>query len=311
MNESLKRIAHLLYNSAYVSLQRTQAINLLIPKKLNSKKVLHGHIRLEQETNPLLDKAIVAQLNEHGIANKPYHINTESFKKYLSSVSYPPDYYASETGGEEFIEKALEHFVSLQLIEQNPASILIDIGAGNSPFARIAKEHFGIINSFSEDKQFPAGINARKVGGTASLLPFEEESVDTLTLHCSLEHFEGREDVEFFREAQRVLKVGGKCVCLPFYLSSQYTVHLDPVYNLLRLHRADISADTTAVPRYCDSRQFFSRHYDVHTFRERILIPLDRLDSEVLVVQNYKDINKECYLRFILVLTKVKSNTLK
>jgi len=247
---------------------------------------------------------IIEQLDEFGIKNNSYRIDVSEFKKYLTETNYPHYYYGGNSPDSEFIEKALEHFVSLQLIELNPESVIIDVGSANSPFCEIVKQKGGTQFSFSQDKIFKEGIVKNKIGGLASDLPFGNESVDAITLHCSLEHFEGKQDKDFFREAQRVLKKGGKCIVLPLYLSSQYTIHLDPVSNLLKSYSPDISDDKDAVIRHCDSKQYFSRHYDVKIFKERILKNLNHMEAEIFHVENFKEINLDCYLRFIGVFTK-------
>ncbi|HKR07244.1 MAG TPA: class I SAM-dependent methyltransferase [Bacteroidia bacterium] len=301
MNPAIKQF----YNGAYFFLQATLPVNPFIPRKINGSRVRKGHIRIEQETNPRLDELIIQQLNEERIENASYKVDIDAFRKYYSDTPYPQDYYGNKNGRDDnFIEKALEHFVSLQLLHLNRHSTLIDIGAGNSPFTEIVKEKSGTAKAYSQDKYFKEGFNENKIGGSASRLPFEDGSIDAMTLHCSLEHFEGNQDTGFFIEAERVLKKGGKCIVLPFYLSSQYTVHLDPVNNLLKCFKPVLS-DEGAVIRYCDSRQAFSRHYDVKTFRQRILNNIHALHPLIYRVENFKEVYHDCYLRFVLVMTKL------
>ncbi|MEP7168249.1 MAG: methyltransferase domain-containing protein [Bacteroidota bacterium] len=300
MNTAIKRF----YNGVYLFLHATLPVNPFIPKKINGNKVRNGHIRTEQEINPQLDELIIQQLSEQHLENFSYRIDIDAFRKYYSETNYPMEYYGNKNGRDDnFIEKALEHFVSMQFLPLNKNCTLVDIGAGNSPFSEILCEKFEIKNSYKQDLSFAEGVHENKIGGRASCIPFDDCSIDAMTLHCSLEHFEGNEDLAFFKETERVLKKGGKCVVLPFYLSSQYTVHLDPVNNLLKSFTPVIS-DEGAVIRYCDSKQAFSRHYDVKTFRQRIINNTQGLNPGIYHVDNFKEVHADCYLRFILVMTK-------
>jgi|SRR6185436_1907190 len=301
MNPAIKQF----YNGAYFFLQATLPVNPFIPRKINGSRVRRGHIRVEQETNPQLDDLIIKELTENRIENYSYKIDIPAFKKYLAGTFYPQDYYGNQNGRDDnFIEKALEHFVSLQFLSPDKKSILVDIGAGNSPFSAIVQEKFGVEKVYCLDKNFAEGLHENKIGCIASHLPLEDNSIDAMTLHCSLEHFEGSEDIGFFNEAERVLKRGGKCIVLPFYLSSQYTVHLDPVNNLLKSFKPSLN-DEGAVIRYCDSRQAFSRHYNVDAFQKRILQNMQSLRPVIYHVENFKEAHEDCYLRFILEMIKL------
>lgn len=293
-----------IYNSAYSILQRTWHYNPFIPKKINGVLVAKGHARFEQESDPQLDRNIIAEIKKAGIGFSEYVIDIQAFRKYFSETVYPKNYYGNgKTHTPNFIEKALEHFVALQLLDLNEKSVVVDVGACNSPFFELVMQKTSCKNAYAQDLDLPNGMNGKYIGGKASELPFEDSSVDAITLHCALEHFEGMQDLGFFKEASRVLKKNGKCIVLPLYLSSQYTIHLDPVNNLLKSLKPELN-DEGAVIKYCDSRQPFSRHYDVKTFSKRILNQVPLLDAEIMHVSNFFTVSDECYLRFIGVFTK-------
>jgi len=44
-----------------------------------------------------------------------------------------------------------------------------------------------------------------------------------MSLHNSLEHFEGRSDIKFFKEAQRLLRPGGKLLVVPLFIGDTYS----------------------------------------------------------------------------------------
>jgi SAM-dependent methyltransferase len=300
----MKPLLRPFYNTTYSFLQFTLPFNPFIPKKINGTEVRSGHARYEQETNPELDELIVEALQKQGIRVSTHTIDLGKFRDYLSSAHYPSTYYGNdEERDENFIEKALEHFTSLQFFELNEDSVLIDIASGNSPFSSIIQKRSGTPYAYAQDLSFPKGIKKNKIGGHASFLPFNDSSADVLTLHCSLEHFEGNEDQLFFKEAMRVLKKGGRCIVLPFYLSSAYTIHIDPVNNFLKSYHPKLD-DEGALVKYCDSRQAFTRHYDVRAFKKRVLDNTPGMSVEIFKVSNFKAVHADCYLRFAAVFTK-------
>ena len=303
MNSVIKNIFRPFYNAAYFFTQRTLSINPFIPKKITGKKISYGHLRYEQENDPSLDEKIEAELKKKKIAVAEYFIDIPAFRKYLTDAPYPQNYYGDSKGRkDDFTEKTLEHFVSLQLLELRYGQTVIDVGAGDSPFCAVSERIIPGIKCFSLDTHFPPA-GKRKIRASASQIPFENESVDALVLHCAFEHFEGNADIDFLAEAQRVLKKGGKCLILPFYLSSRYAIHIDPMNNFLKRLQPEMNEGEASI-LYCDSRQSFTRHYDVPAFRKRILCNLKNVDVMVHRVKNFKEVNTDCYLRFILSLTK-------
>ncbi len=276
-----------------------------IPQYHHGKRVLKGHISGEHLNNPQLDDALVIRLNQSGIKTADFMIDTEGYKKYLKNTFYPISYYG---GGQDpqqnFIEKSLEHYVSLSFLPLADEAIFMDIAAATSPFSDIIKSQFPIVQTYKQDLIFPQGIHDNCIGGDAAHLPLSDNSINAATLHCSLEHFEGDSDSLFFQEMQRVLKPGGKLVVLPFYLAHQYTNHVDPAFNLLKWHRVKLDNDPRMQLRYATWKQYFSRHYDSGALHDRIVSKTPQLDLTVYKVQNFKDVDASCYLRFIGVFTK-------
>ena len=294
-----------IYQKIHYLLHLTLHFNPFIRKKIHGRRITIGHIRMEQEINPLLDSTIVKELIKHCIDIAPYTIDAGKFNQYLLEVKYPSEYFNNGiVKSDSFIEKALEHFVSIELLQPNNAKTIIDIGAANSPFYNIIRNHYDVNNSYAQDLIYLDELNNFLIGGNASKLPFESNSIDGITLHCTLEHFEGTNDIGFFIEAERILKPGGVCIVLPLYLASEYTINLDPISNMLKCYRPNIKEDMHAQFRYGNSNQHFSRHYDVKTFKRRILEQVN-LKTEILHVVNYKNINSKSYLRFIGVFTKI------
>ncbi|MFC2113729.1 methyltransferase domain-containing protein [Bacteroidota bacterium] len=268
------------------------------------KHVKTGHISSEHLEHPELDEKLLQGLNEIGITTRQFTIDKKGYYDYLKQASYPESYYGGGLDpGQNFTEKTLEHYVSLKYLDLTKDAVFIDMAACSSPFYQIVTRTLGIEQVYQQDLIFPKGVHGDQIGGYASAIPFADNSVDAVTLHCSLEHFEGTSDIEFFQEMQRVLKPGGRIIILPFYIAYEYTIHVDPAFNLIKFHKPKV--DSAASLRYCDWFQYFSRHYDVKTLKERILDKVPGLELEVFKVTNFREIHPSTYLRFVAVFTKM------
>ena len=272
-------------------------------KTHGGKAVKAGHISDEHLENPELDTALEEGFKAIGVKVHTYEIDATAYQDYLKLADYPADYYG---GGldprQNFTEKTLEHFVSLDFLQLGKESTFIDIAACTSPFSGILREKMGVAHTFQQDLIYPKGIHGNKIGGWAHELYRADESVDAVSLHCSLEHFEGNSDTLFFQELERVLKPGGRAVILPFYLAHEFSNHIDPAYNLLKNHHPPI--DDKARLRHCNWYQFFSRHYDPNALKRRVLDKAPRLELNLYRVSNFKEVYKDSYLRWIGVFEK-------
>jgi len=275
--------------------------------RIRKKGIKTEHISAEHLANPSLDDFIEKQLQQYNIEIRNFSIDKSEYKLFVKQANYPVSYYGGGLKSKlNFTEKTLEHYVSCCFIDFKPEMIFIDYAAANSPFQEIVKHLFGVKQALKQDIIFPKGLKGDKLGGYPKDFGFPNESIDAVTLHCSLEHFEGESDIEFFLAMEKLLKPGGKIVVLPFYLSYEYTIHIDPIYNLLKLHTPKI--DEKAQLRYCDWRQFFSRHYSPDVLYTRILSKLENLKLTIYKVNNFKEIDEMAYLRYVAVFTKVQVN---
>jgi SAM-dependent methyltransferase len=214
---------------------------------------------------PPSDPEVVRQ-DLHGVvAVAPYRIDITAFLRYLEEAPYPDSY--RRDFGELFIEKALEHWVSLHLIAPiTNDGILIDVASCSSPFPDIVEARHNI-SAYRQDLSYPDGVNGKTVGGSAERLPFAEASISAMTLHCSLEHFERDADINFIREAERVLRPGGMLCILPLYLAEVFHNLTDPDVERTGLV-FDAEAAIAEVPGW---RNRFGRFYDIPRFSERVL----------------------------------------
>jgi hypothetical protein len=201
-----------------------------------------------------------------------------------------------------FAEKTLEHYLSVELLKPKSSNVVIDVASADSPFPDIIERTVGC-KIYEQDIVYPPGINGRRIGSNAAHMPLADGSADKMTLHCSFEHFEGTNDSDFILECERLLVTGGQCAILPLYIA-EHRFHLS---NPLCSGRSGLVFDkgTPVVrdPSWAMAR--FSRFYDVESFRRRVVDHLgDRLQATVYFVENEKDIDPSCYVKFILLLTR-------
>lgn len=136
-------------------------------------------------------------------------INKSEFDNFIERVDYPLHY--KSLFGAYHKEKLLEHFLSIKLLNFTKNEVFIDIAASQSYFADYIYKNLNF-ESYKQDIVYRRGISCSKqssvpfVGGDAAELPFKNEHFTKMTLHCSLEHFENTADINFIREAERVLQ---------------------------------------------------------------------------------------------------------
>lgn len=298
-NQVLKWIAKECFSAVHFVAHKTLKLNPLVRKRVNAKAVGYGFVSADHLNDPSLDDALVVELQNAGVEVGTYTIDFDAYADYVARAAYPDDYPAHSRVA--FDEKSLEHFVSADVLNFQSDDVLIDIAAGNSPFTEIVQRLWSPSAVYRQDMNYSEGIHGHQIGGNAGALPLGDRSVSKVTLHCSLEHFEGSSDMELFGEMGRVLRPGGRVCILPFYIAHEHTIHTDPIRYFFT---KDLKFDEGARIRHCSWRQRHTRHYDVEQLKRRILSQLRGMKLKVLRVTNYKEAHPGCYLRFIALIEK-------
>jgi SAM-dependent methyltransferase len=241
-------------------------------------------------------KEMIHKLKDNGFEVLDYHINTADYTLYMNKAEYLnfPNYF---DGGRAnyFVEKSLEHFLAARLLNLSKDDIYLDVASSNSPAAEIYHKLYRC-KTFRQDLTFAVGINGNMIGGDAASLPVEDCFATKMGLHCSFEHFEGDSDIKFIKEASRVLRKGGKLCILPLYLFKTYAIQTDPAV----IPKNGIAFEKEAV-LYC-KKGWGNRHgrfYDIPHFIARIKNNLNDLKLTIYVVQNEKEVDPSCYVKFI------------
>jgi len=118
------------------------------------------------------------QLEFAGIICKDLVLATAPFAEYFWRAEYSlryPDYYRGNLP-----EKALEHFIVVELFRLDAQSIFIDIASERPPLPETATRMFGS-RSFAQDIVYEPGIRGDKIGGDACAMPLPETAATAST----------------------------------------------------------------------------------------------------------------------------------
>lgn len=243
------------------------------------------------------EPAILAALEASPIRVERLRLDVDAYRAWRRDADHEgrhPHYYAHNLA-----EKTLEHFFAATLLDLKPGQVFVDVASQNGVAAEVFERLRGV-EAYAQDLDFPAGLRGREIGGDAGAMPVPDSFADAMALHCSFEHFEGDADARFIREAGRVLKPGGRLVSAPLYLCHRYSCISDP-----RLSAGVVPFEKDILVHAM--RGWENRHgrfYDVPHLLERVWKNRGALEMTVLVVENYRDVDPSCYLRYALLLQK-------
>jgi len=253
--------------------------------------------------NPIIQNEIKSELRKEGFNVVDLKINISNYQNYLKNSEYHkfPRYYNLNKKSGFFIEKSLEHYLAADLLNLSKDDIYLDIANANSPTPGIYHKLFGC-EVYRQDLWFPKGIHKKIIGGNASNMPIKDEFATKMALHCSFEHFERNSDKNFIKEASRVLKKEGKLCIIPLYLFNRYAIQTDPA--MLTKNNLSFEEDATL---YCAKgwKNRHGRHYDIPHLIKRIQKYLKGLKLTIYYVQNEKEIDPSCYVKFIALFEKL------
>lgn len=246
--------------------------------------------------DPVVQLAVERELEALGFHPERIRIDVADYDNYLRRARYqrfPTYYYGGRAA--DFPEKAIEHYLAAKLLDLQPDDVYVDVASYDSPTPAIYRDLFGC-TTYRQDLAYPVGVRGDKIGGDAARMPVAGGFVSKMGLHNSFEHFEGDSDMRFIEEAGRVLRPGGRMCIVPLFLSDRYAIQTDPVV----LPRGGIPFEADAV-LYC-ARGWRNRHgrfYDPPHLVSRIRDHLGSLRMRVLVVENERELDPGCYVKFI------------
>lgn len=257
----------------------------------------------QSNIEPFIDNEKIRQeFIDNGFEVIDYDIDKADFTHWLHEVNFPEEYV--EGYKEVFTEKALEHYLSSKLLDLNGNDVFVDVAAASSPWYDLAEKRYKC-KSFAVDLHLPPDKNdSRLIECDATSMPFDDESISKIALHCAYEIFENNADINLIREANRVLTREGKMVIIPLYMAHFYHILSSPKTNRKGIEYGKAKK----VWRDDKYPVRFSRHYSVEAFKERVAKHKDKLNLKLYYFTNEKEMKEKpddrVYVKFSVCFKK-------
>ena len=240
-----------------------------------------------------------------GVPVDSISIDIHDFERWLNDFPEIRRHYVKM--GDVFMEKCLEHYLAFKHLNISSGDIYIDIASSGSPWAGILNKRgrgktavrgqkFEVrerrkaqkgLRAYRLDLSFPKGINGTDIGADAGDTKLPNGFASVLSLQCAYECFMGDADIDFIKEANRILNENGRYGIAPLYLADIHFVSTSPYCNQAEVI---IEPEARKVWRDDEYREPFSRHYSPESFAERIvsMIPCGMV-GKILFFKNLAD----------------------
>ncbi|MGD2090162.1 MAG: methyltransferase domain-containing protein [Candidatus Aminicenantes bacterium] len=241
------------------------------------------------------------KLKEINAAVKRIDVNFRDYKKWMNKIKYKknyPKYVREFPQGLLLNKKSLQHYLSIKLLgidkAKNKRQTCLDVASSQSVFPDILTAKYAVKKAYRQDWLYKQGVHGDRIGGNATAIPLPPHSIDKISLHCSWEHFEDNSDVEFIKEAHRLLKEKGTVCIIPLYMAEEYFAVTSPGIWLEKY-----SPVTRVPPKFekgmivCVNdrkKQRQEKFYDPQTLNERVLHPYQySFNFEIIHFANHKE----------------------
>ncbi len=172
--------------------------------------------------------------------------------------------------------KPLEYLTTIKLLGLTDSDCILDAAGGQkAEYTRAVIEFTKFkLTAYCQDSllngQNLDGISY--IGGSIEAIPLPDESVDAISCHHSFEHFRHDLDVKFIQEAVRLLRVDGRLVITPLFITNEYA----EIWNNKHVETYDPEnattiIDSTATFAGWGPYEGFARVYCPVAFKQRIL----------------------------------------
>lgn len=260
--------------------------------------------------NIFLQDKIKEELKRNNLKLEEYIFDETKYFRWFNDVNYYENYpaYCQEFSKDNYLHtKALQHYISIELLDLKEDDIYIDIASSQSVCPDIIKKDY-TKNIYRQDLRYAEGIDGEYIGSNGDNIPLETQSVTKISLHCSIEHFENNSDIRFLNEAFRILKSGGKIVITPLYMSLIPIIFTSPsVWN-------NKYKDLDSFPQFTDGydlildenmKQRQEKYFSPKSLIDEIIEPFkEKFDCSIFYIDELNDKVLDKFPKFTLVMIK-------
>jgi len=236
-------------------------LNKIWPGKAASKNT-----KANKSALPLPTYQVKERLN---IPITPLDINREAFLQWQNQV-FPE--------GEGFFKtnmhkKMLELYTSYQLLNIAPGDVYMDAAGGQYSYASRVNCKKKIIQDIRLSDKLKSfhGDTVTYLDCSCAEIPLPDQSVNKISCHHSIEHFQQNADKDFMIELQRILAPGGVCVILPIFISTAAFLITDTAAFKRWDEAGEWLVDESATLPGGAGSGHFSRVYSPETLKSRLL----------------------------------------
>lgn len=175
-------------------------------------------------------------------------------------------------------KKLIEFYISYVSLNPTPNDVFMDAAGGIYTYINSLNCRTRILQDIklSDDLRKRLGQGIEYLESNASNINLPDESVDKISCHHSFEHFQGTADIQFIKEIQRLLKIGGKCCIVPVFIADKYIELTDLVdFSKKTDPHSKLIIDPTATLPGGISCGNYARMYDLRAFQKRIINSID------------------------------------
>lgn len=258
-------------------------------------------------SNPMKIKDELISL---GIDVKNLNFDEKTYLDWFELIDYPNNFpeYCKEFNNDILLNtKALQHYISINLLEFSSSDVYIDIASSNSVCPDIIQK-LHTQNIFRQDIRYHKGIHGNNIGSNAEDIPLLDNSINKMALHCSFEHFENNSDINFIEEAYRILSVGSKFIITPLYMSEVEHILTSPSIWETKYGLEGFPKFTNDYKIVLNERiqQRQEKIFSPRSLFKEIVIPFkEKFRFEIFYMNEVQKTELNFYPKFTLVATKL------
>ena len=183
-------------------------------------------------------------------------------------------------------KKLIEFYTTFTLLDAQPDDVFMDVAGGIYTYLDKleSKERYLQDIMISQELKNSLGEKVEYIESDVREINLPDDSIDKISCHHSLEHFQADSDILFTKEIQRLLNLNGKCCVLPIFIADRYVEVTNALtFNKKFDSRSKFIIDPTAIIPGGKESGKYSRIYDLKAFQERILNNIDYSEFKVTI----------------------------